>query len=205
MRSQPYYILFAGVNGAGKTTLYRSGLWQHGGINTEMPRVNPDEILVANGWDWRSEADQMKAGRLAVKSIRRHFGQLESFNQETTLTGNSIMRNIRHAREAGYRIVMFYVCVSDPAIANERIERRGSIGGHSIDPQTVTNRYEASLSNLIRITDACDELYLYDNTIRLELEARFKFGELAFFNPAEPHLAWIARILNALGYVDVVF
>lgn len=205
MGRQPYYILFAGVNGAGKSTLYRTGLWQHGSTVGSLARVNSDEILVANGWDWSSEADQMKAGRLAVKAIRTHLEKRESFNQETTLTGRAILRTIRNAREVGYRIIMYYVCVSNPSVANERIAHRGEIGGHSIDPDVVERRYDASLANLATIMGACDEAYLYDNTVSLELEARFSFGKLAYFNPSEPHLDWIARTMNALGYLEVGF
>ena len=205
MEPRPYYILFAGVNGAGKSTLFQSDLWQHGGFNVTIPRVNPDEIIVANGWDWRRESDQIKAGRLAINSIRQHLERRDSFNQETTLTGKTIMRTLRHAHEIGYRIIVFYVCVSEPELANTRIARRGTAGGHLINPKTVARRYETSIANLVEIADICDELYLYDNTVSLELEARFESGELAFFNPAEPHLAWIARIMNALGYADVDF
>lgn len=200
MGGQPYYILFAGVNGAGKSTLFRTGLWQHGGITTSLPRVNTDEIIVENGWDWSSEADQIKAGRMAVRRIRGFLDERESFNQETTLTGRSIMRNIRRARELGYCIVMFYVCVKDPVIANNRIEQRGSAGGHLIDSAAVERRYDSSLSNLIEVIPLCDEVYLYDNTILLELETRFEKGELAYFNPSEPGLAWIARVVGALGW-----
>lgn len=200
---KPYYILFAGVNGAGKSTLYHTGLWQHGGASDNLPRVNSDEILAANGWDWSSAQDQMKAGRLAVQEIRRHFAARESFNQETTLTGNAIMRNIRKAHEDGYRIVMFYVCVDTPDRANERIAHRGETGGHSIEPETVARRYNTSLENLAAVIGLCDETYLYDNTVNLELEARFTFDQLAYFNPAEPHLDWIERVMEALGYIEV--
>jgi len=203
MAAQPYYILFAGVNGAGKSTLFRTGLWEHGDIGTSLPRVNSDEIIVENGWDWRSESDQIKAGRVAVSSIREHFENRRSFNQETTLTGKSIMRNIRKARELGYRIIMFYLCVDDPAIANDRIVKRGSIGGHSIDADTIARRYDASICNLIESIDAYDELYLYDNTVNLELEARFKSGELAYFNPSEPGLAWVASVMESAGYHEI--
>ena len=58
----PNYVIFAGVNGAGKSTLY----------NTIIPdldlgiRINTDEI-VRNIGDWRSNQDQVKAWRIALK------------------------------------------------------------------------------------------------------------------------------------------
>ncbi|MBQ9042556.1 MAG: hypothetical protein IJ111_07045 [Eggerthellaceae bacterium] len=205
MPSEPYYILFAGVNGAGKSTLFRTALWQHGEIDASLARVNSDEILVANGWNPLSESDQIKAGRLAVREIRGHFDKLESFNQETTLTGKSIMRNIHKAHEAGFHIIVFYVCVDSPSIANARIEHRSSIGGHSVDPDIVVRRYDESLHNLIEIIDLCEEVYLYDNTVALELEARFAMGELAFISPTGQSHEWVTRIFDGLGYVEIAF
>lgn len=58
----PNYVVFAGVNGAGKSTLY----------NTITPtldlgvRINTDEI-VRNIGDWRSNQDQVRAGKMALK------------------------------------------------------------------------------------------------------------------------------------------
>lgn len=205
MAPRPYYIVFAGVNGAGKSTLFRTGLWSRGGADATLSRINPDEIIAENGWDWRSEADQLKAGKIAVRRIRSHLENRESFNQETTLTGMSIMQSIRQARGAGYRIVMFYVCVSDPAIANERIAHRVETGGHLINEEIVERRYDASLLNLASAIGFCDEAYLYDNTVSLELEARFKCGELVYYNPSAPSLRWLAQTLETLGYFEVDF
>lgn len=203
MASHPCYLLFAGVNGAGKSTLFQTGHWNQDGNIDVLPRINPDEIIVANGWDWRSEVDQIKAGKIAVRQIHEYLSNFQSFNQETTLTGQSIVRNIRKARDGHYHIVMFYICVSDPAIANARIAHRSKVGGHLIDEGVVMRRYDASLANLIHVVPLCDETYLYDNTINLELEARFKGDELAYYNPSAPHLPWLARVLKALGYSEV--
>ena len=71
-----------------------------------------------------------------------------------------------------------------------------------VDPSVVSRRYNASLSNLVDIIEVCDEVYLYDNTLSLELEVRFESCRLAYFNPLEPHLRWVARVMGALGYVE---
>lgn len=66
MASQPTLVVFAGVNGAGKSTFYQSGLWRECDIDSRMPRINPDEIIVAAGKDWSSPTDQLWAGKQAV-------------------------------------------------------------------------------------------------------------------------------------------
>ena len=87
------YVLLAGVNGAGKTTLYQSLQSLRG-----MPRVNVDEILREFG-NWRNTADVMTAGKIAVKMIARYFEEDITFNQETTLCGQSILKNVKRAKE----------------------------------------------------------------------------------------------------------
>lgn len=205
MSEGPYLILFAGVNGAGKSTLFHSGMWQHGPIDASLPRVNPDEILASHGWDWRDEEAQLKAGREALVRLRAHLANRESFNRETTLAGRSAIRDIRRACEAGYFIVLFYVGVEDPEIANRRIAHRTSIGGHSIDPEVVRRRYRSSLDNLLAALDLCDETYLYDNTALLTLVARFEREELAYVNTGNPAITWHKSIIRRFGYVEVPF
>ena len=201
--AKPYYLVFAGVNGAGKSTLYRTGLWQNGSIPPEMPRVNSDEIIVERGWDWRSESDQIKAGKEAVRRMRGHFDRLESFNQETTLSGHSAVKAIRRAHDLGYSVVLFYVGLDDPAIANERIANRGRVGGHLVNAADVERRYRSSLANVVSILDVCDEAYLYDNTKILELAACFARGEALYLDPGKVDAGWVPQVLAAHSYIEV--
>lgn len=93
------YIIIAGVNGAGKSTLYQM-YDKFGG----MPRVNVDEIVREIG-DWKNFQDVFVAGKIAVKSISKYLEDGITFNQETTLCGNSIIRNIMKAKErVKYRV-----------------------------------------------------------------------------------------------------
>ena len=66
-----------------------------------MPRINMDEIVREFG-SWRVSADISKAGMLAVRKIKEYLENGVTFNQETTLCGNSIIRNIMKAKEKGY-------------------------------------------------------------------------------------------------------
>ena len=205
MTSRPTYIVFAGVNGAGKSTLFKTGMWRSRTSSGNLPRVNSDEILASHGWDWWDESSQLRAGREAVRLIRGYFQNRESFNQETTLSGRAIMRNLKQAREANYRIVMFYVGVSDPNLANRRIEHRVSVGGHSVDADVVRKRYEASLANLVKAIRICNEVHLYDNTYRLQLVASFLRDELVYCAPQAPLPEWVTQTLAAIGYTEIEF
>ena len=175
---RPRYILFAGVNGAGKSTLFKSGLWDRTSVSEAMPRVNSDEILASHGWEWEDRAAQLQAGREALALVRSCLDARTSFNQESTLTGHSIMKTIASARQRGFRVVLYYVGVGDPEIANRRIERRVEFGGHGVDPETVRRRARASLDNLVKAVPLCDEVFLFDNTYLLKPVARIACGDL---------------------------
>lgn len=80
------YTIFAGVNGAGKSTLYLSMKEEL----SNQERVNSDEILKNFGGNWKNQEDQAKAMKEAIRKIKYCLDNKISFNQETTLTGNSI-------------------------------------------------------------------------------------------------------------------
>lgn len=152
------YILYAGVNGSGKSTLYYTTNEYDG-----LPRVNTDEIVATFG-DWRNSSDVVKAGKIAIKKIKEYFSNGQSFVQETTLCGKSIVSNISYAKENGYEVIIHYVGVESVEIAKERILKRVSMGGHGIPDKDVERRYTESLKNLSKIIPCCDEIYFFDNT-----------------------------------------
>lgn len=166
------YVIMAGVNGAGKSTLYQSLSGMH-----EMPRVNTDEIVREFG-TWDNPADVIKAGKIAIKQIQRYFDEKVSFNQETTLCGKSILRNIEKAKELGYAVEMHYVGVSSPDIAIERVHCRVARGGHGIPDKDVERRYHESFAQLKKIINQIDLLALYDNTISFRRFAIYRNGEI---------------------------
>ena len=105
------YIVIAGVNGAGKSTLYQTLDYLK-----IYDRVNTDEIVREFG-RWDNPADSIKAGKIAAKKIKNNIEEGISFNQETTLCGNSIISNILKAKEKGFIIELHYVGVESPEIA----------------------------------------------------------------------------------------
>lgn len=164
------YIIFAGVNGAGKSTLYQTNPSLF-----EMPRINMDEIVREFG-DWRNTQDVLTAGKIAVKRWKDFIAEGVSFNQETTLCGKSIVRNIRLAKAAGYDIELYYVGVASVEIAKERVRRRILAGGHGIPEQDIEKRYQESPLQLKAVLPLCDLAVLYDNTEAYVRIADFENG-----------------------------
>ncbi|MDR0947258.1 MAG: ATPase [Ruminococcus sp.] len=182
------YVIFAGVNGAGKTTFYKNDKLQY------PLRINSDEILVSNGGDWKNPEDEIAAMRESVRLIKECLRENKSFSQETTLTGKSILKNIKFAKFRGYIIEMFYVGLDSADIAVERVNSRVRKGGHGIPEDEIRKRYTESLRNFKSIIPYCDKIFVYDNTRSFNLLARFYNGEI--FSRSDSDVSWFNRLFS---------
>ena len=171
------FYLFAGVNGAGKSTLYNSESLNNDIKNTI--RINTDEIVREIG-DWKNNSDQLKAAKIAINLRNECFLYGKSFNEETTLTGKTILKTIDRAKELGYELQLFYIGVSSTEIAKERIKSRVEKGGHHIENDIVEKRYYESLKNLKEILLKFDKVYLYDNSKKYKNIFSFSNNKILF-------------------------
>lgn len=180
------YVIIAGVNGSGKSTLY-----QINDCFKDMPRVNVDEIVREIG-DWRNFDDVFTASKIAVKKIDQYLKNGISFNQETTLCGKSIIRNILKAKELGYFIELHYVSVESVQIAKDRVKYRVENGGHGIPEQDIEKRYVETFSQLNTILKDCNLIAFYDNTEKFRRFAICKNGELVRKSQNVPQ--WFSKV-----------
>jgi predicted ABC-type ATPase len=159
MSADKVYTIFAGVNGAGKSTLYTFEDKDFG------IRINFDEIVRDRfGHDWRNPKVQNKAGKIIVQLIKDCIDGDESFNQETTLTGKTILSNIKRAKRNGFKIDLYYVGLESVELSIERVAHRAAIGGHGIPEEVLRRRYDNSFENLKEILHLCDTVRIYDNS-----------------------------------------
>jgi len=146
------YTIFAGVNGAGKTSIYKSIYYNE---NKDEKRINTDEMVARIG-SWKDNNLQMKCAREAVKLIKSYISKGISFNQETTLSGKSIINNINIAKRKGFYIIINYIGIENPQIAKARVRLRVSKGGDGIPDDAIDRRYYDSLKNLENVIEICD-------------------------------------------------
>ena len=180
------YILIAGVNGAGKSTLYQ--------INDSlknMPRINVDEIVKELG-NWKNKKDVFKAGKIAVEKIEKYFDEGITFNQETTLCGKSVIKNIYKAKKLGYFIELHYVGVESVEIAKDRVQYRVEQGGHGIPETDIEKRYKETFQQLNSILEECNLIAFYDNTEKFRRFAICKNGDLVRISHNVP--GWFDRV-----------
>lgn len=124
-----------------------------------------------------------------MSRINGYFEKGISFSQETTLCGNSILKNIQRAKKLGYTLEMYYVGVESPEIAIERVNHRVSLGGHGISEEDIRRRYDESLKNLQKVVALFDKVYIYDNTEDFVRVASYVDGSLAWNAKRLPHWA----------------
>lgn len=191
------FELFAGVNGAGKSTLY--GINHH----KDFVRVNTDEVVVQMGLDWRSADAQMKAAKVSIQTVQKCIQMGKSFNQETTLAGQTIKKQIKKIKEQGYQIHLYYVGIATPEIAIERVKHRVMRGGHGIPEEDIRRRYEVSLNNLKEVFPLCDRVRIYDNTENFQV-VLFKENDRIGLPLHEQEIKWKGNVIQDILYTQMV-
>ncbi len=159
--SKKVFTIIAGINGAGKTSLYRVLK------NTEDlgVRVNIDELALEKG-DWHDPKAQIYAGRTAMNMISDFIKQGASFHLETTLPGNTIIKQIKEAKAHGFTVTLYFVGIDRIGVAIERVHMRMAQGGHGIADEFIIKRFAKLNGNLRRVLPLCDNAILFDNTVK---------------------------------------
>lgn len=190
MNSIKKFTIFAGVNGAGKSTLFYLEKSSDLGI-----RLNCDEILSSLGLKWEESRAQILAGKKLLQLQRECIESGVSFNQETTLCGQSIFNAVKQAKEAGYTILLRYVGVETAEIAKERVRKRIESGGHGISDETIERRFVTSQENFLKIYPLCNEVIIYDNTKQMQCAAMITNGKIAVLRK----IAWVNELLKKVN------
>ena len=80
----------------------------------------------------------------------------QTFSRETTLSGNEILRTMQGAKEAGFRVNLFFVGVDSLETSRRRVEDRVSKGGHDIPRHVQERRFDRSFDNAARAARIAD-------------------------------------------------
>ncbi len=151
MTNNPILVIFAGPNGAGKTT-YAEEFCKRFGLKF----INPDVIKAQN---------DLEKGKIFLQILYKELTNNEHFAFETTMSGKWLTSFLQKSKEAGYKMVCFYIFVYPAEILKYRIEERVKKGGHFVDFETVKRRYKKSLKNFWLIyRKFFDEWEIVNNT-----------------------------------------
>jgi len=156
----PTLYIIAGPNGAGKTTAAYNLLPD---VFETIEFVNADEI--ARGISpFNPEGAAFQAGRIMLERLEELASKQLSFAFETTLSGLSYLKFIDRARTHGYSVILFFVYLSSPELAKNRVQSRVNKGGHNIPVDVIERRYHKGLQNFPLYDNVSESWYIYDNS-----------------------------------------
>ena len=121
-------IVIAGPNGAGKTTFARTYLPNE----ADCPIFVNADLIAAGLAPFAPDGAGVRAGKVMLQELDRHFAARRSFAFETTLAGRGYLRLIRSWRDAGYVVKLIFLRLNTPEEAIDRVAMRVRQGGHSI-------------------------------------------------------------------------
>jgi predicted ABC-type ATPase len=112
--------------------------------------VNAD--VIARGLSaFDPESAAIAAGRVMLARIRELAEQRVSFAFETTLASRSFAPWLQDLRASGYTVHLFFLWLSSPDLAVQRVTYRVRSGGHDVPADTIRRRYRAGIRNLFSL------------------------------------------------------
>ena len=122
----------------------------------------------------------------------------EDLSFETVLCHPSKLELIRKAKEKGYHVYLYYVCVASPVISKQRVAIRINQGGIGVPENKIAERYERSLALLKDAVALSDKAYLFDNTYS-GASLKLEITQASKVTPHETQLPeWMTRSLLPL-------
>lgn len=108
--------------------------------------------------------DSYLAADIAEMLRRALLNEGLSFTYETVMSHESKISFMQKAMQEGYKVYLYYIATEDPEININRVQLRVVQAGHSVDPSTVRNRYQKSLSLLKLAVKSSNRAFLFDNS-----------------------------------------
>ncbi|MFV0339976.1 MAG: zeta toxin family protein [Parachlamydiaceae bacterium] len=155
-------FMIAGPNGAGKTTTAKFIMSQQ---KTIHEFINADEI--ARGLaPMHPESMALTASKLMIQRFKELLATNQSFAFETTAAGTNYIKHLQTAQSKGYEVHLFFLWLSSPELAIERVASRVAQGGHNIPEDTIRRRYILGMKNLYKhYLPLCNEATIMDNSL----------------------------------------
>ena len=159
---KPKLIIIAGPNGSGKTSV-TGKILEHHWIDGCF-YINPDNIAQNEFGDWNSQEAIYKAANKAKDLREDLINKKEGILFETVFSAEEKLTFLKHSKESGYFIRLFFVGTNHPAINASRIAHRVLEGGHDVPITKIISRFSKSIVNCGIAASLVDRLYVYDNS-----------------------------------------
>ena len=105
----------------------------------------------------------------AIEADRLRHSALDAgadFITETVMSDEARWAPFFHkAKARGYRITLYFVTTSDPAINVARVRIRVKMGEHAVPEDRIYSRYKKVMQDVLpRVLPLTDKAYLFDNS-----------------------------------------
>ena len=154
-------IIIAGPNGAGKTTFARNFLPKEA---QTYQFINAD-LIAAGLSPFNPDLAAFKAGRIMLSEIEAVSLSGHNFAFETTLSGVHYLTQIKRWQNLGYTVKLWFIKLSTPELAIERVKSRVKQGGHDIPHETILRRFTSGLKNLEKFKLIVDSWVIFDGDV----------------------------------------
>jgi predicted ABC-type ATPase len=168
-------FIVAGAPGSGKSTLMHLSSFNVDWFNAD------DEAAKRNGGIYEGITPSIRdVVNLDFRNfIADHIHLRESFAVETTLRSDVAIKQAKEAKDAGFRIEMYYIATENISINLERIIGRAGGGGHSAPEDTLrlihASSYRTFAVAIASVGTALDRLTVFDNSEATHyMDARFQ-------------------------------
>ncbi|OCG40841.1 zeta toxin family protein [Gilliamella sp. Bif1-4] len=165
LRKNAIFIL--GLNGAGKSTI-RDDI----ASAQDILIIDPDKIAKEHN------CNSVRAGKIALKMFDDAIKNNQSFLLESTLSGYSIIKQIKIAKENSYSVRAYFVGLKSLNNHIDRVNNRVKNGGHNIAEDIIRHRFDKTYNNIKKLFPIVNYLRVIDNSVEFTTEAKIINGKL---------------------------
>lgn len=109
-------------------------------------------------------ADERIAQILADFLRKKLLIEKRKFSFETVFSHPSKLDIMREAKDAGYKVYLYFVSTESPEFNKDRVKIRVKEQGHNVPTDKIESRYYRSLEQLYDAAQLAYQAYFFDNT-----------------------------------------
>jgi len=98
----------------------------------------------------------------------RLLEQRIQFSFETVFSHESKLAFMQRARDAGFKVYLYFIATNSPEINVDRVRIRVDAGGHNVPKDKIIERYGRSLRKVLPAIDLCYHAFVFDNSMAFE-------------------------------------
>ncbi len=112
----------------------------------------------------KSEFNERLAQIIADFLRKKLLLDRKKFSFETVFSHPSKIDIMKQAKDAGYKVYLYFVSTEAPEINKYRVKLRTQLGGHDVPDDKIEQRYYRSLDLMFEAAQAAYQAFFFDNS-----------------------------------------